>query len=310
MWGPGMSGVLMTCEVGVMGIAVKTGKAFLFDMYDEWKESEEGLAWAAAHPQAIRYDPTVDTEEGAEEGEEGEGVEEGKGKAEEVMAEAAAEAAGEAAGGEKVMSMEEALNAEFEEMDQVDRLVFRNLETGVKGTFFIKTQEENSLVTQPDGLVKYALDRVGSSGQNRTRYISRVFPILTTCSAKIPVISVVAKQMLATYMGEHPELAPGSPISIVVRRRMAQDDVVGRDDLVNTMVGVVRNAGLDLQWKCKTHVIYVDIVMTMAALTVMEGWGDRRKYNIQQIASAGASRLLDTTTTSRVVAAPPAAASE
>merc|ERR1712107_831834 len=118
--------------------------------------------------------------------------------------------------------------------------------------------------TQPDGLVQYALDSMGRSGQIRTRYISKVYPILTTCSAKIPVISAVAKQMLATYMAEHPELTPGSPITIVVRRRMANDKVVARDDLVNAMVGVTRDAGLNLQWKCKTHVLYVDVIMTMA----------------------------------------------
>ncbi|KNC50418.1 uncharacterized protein AMSG_06910 [Thecamonas trahens ATCC 50062] len=274
-WADGDHGVLMTCETGVMGLAVRSGKAYLHSRYADWVASDKGKAWAEAHP--LPLVPRDQTAGGDDSKDDSKATKPSSAGAPSSVAKEDNDDGGE-------IDFEAAMDAEFEALAKKDKLTFRNLETKVKGTFFVGTQPTDPFVAQPDGFINFCFDAIASAPVNGTQYISRIVPVHVTTKPKLERIVAKTGALLTAWLEHHPQPADAK-FTVIVKRRINKN--VDRTKLTSDLVGLGLAAGFTLEWKRGyDFAISVDIILNMAAISILSGYDTYHKYNIQAAVNA------------------------
>lgn len=194
---------------------------------------------------------------------------------------AAANAAEQNSDTERERLVDETLEAELQALQSRKTVRFRNLDTGLKGTFFFQSPPDVDVLA----FVRGIHERRASTRLSNTPHIHLVAPVLYTCFASTEEI---ARRMRPLVEAAMPVLAPGTapvPYSVVLKRRA--NNTLDRDATVAAVAALVPPSCYVVDIRRAELALLVEVVCGVAALSVLPGYRRYRAYNVQMVCASG-----------------------
>ncbi|KAH8549726.1 hypothetical protein BGW37DRAFT_95460 [Umbelopsis sp. PMI_123] len=155
---------------------------------------------------------------------------------------------------------------------------FVSLHTDTDCVLFIRTNPP----IEPVSFVHHIMTDIKATQKKRTRFVSRLLPVEKTCNANLPEITRLAEDLFKSHFhtaGDEGKIEP-KKFAIVCRIRNCQK--MDRQELTKTLAGVVgKEHTVDLV--NPDLVIIVEIIQTVAMISVVEDFYDLKKYNIESL---------------------------
>ncbi|SNX83785.1 related to TAN1 - putative tRNA acetyltransferase [Melanopsichium pennsylvanicum] len=160
---------------------------------------------------------------------------------------------------------------------------FRTIETDTECFLFISV----SPPFDPYLLVYTILSDTLESGEPRSRFVQRLTPVSSTCSANIQDLTFLAERILPKYFGKSKQQAKTFKIDPRIRShsKLKRGDVI---QVVASSIPTESEEGMRIHQANLTNPdlwIVVEVVKNTAAISVIENYEKFKKMNLQSVAA-------------------------
>jgi len=165
---------------------------------------------------------------------------------------------------------------------------FSQANTGVNSCLFVRVAAlaQDAGVAPPiNALAAHLFASVrDAAGQRRTRFVLRCLPVLATCRADLDDI-------VATFRTIWPPAEATPQGTFSVQFKVRNFDKLSRDDVISGVAAVVHELTPQLRvcHAAPGHVIAVNVMRSVACLSLLVDFQANRKYNLQEVMVAAAA---------------------
>ncbi|SPO24435.1 related to TAN1 - putative tRNA acetyltransferase [Ustilago trichophora] len=165
---------------------------------------------------------------------------------------------------------------------------FKNVETDTECFLFISV----SPPFDPYLLVYTILAEVETTGEPRSRFVQRLTPVTTTCSANAEDLTLLSRTILPTYFST----TPSKGTTFKIDPRIRSHSKLKRNDVIQIIASNIPTAEAEQGGeRTKIHTanltspelwIVVEVVKNSAAISVVKDYERFKKLNLQSVALA------------------------
>ncbi|KAI7881480.1 hypothetical protein K492DRAFT_146110 [Lichtheimia hyalospora FSU 10163] len=174
--------------------------------------------------------------------------------------------------------IEAAIQKEVAQLKKGKKRKFIKTSTNMDCVLFIETRDP----IEPVPFVHHILSDLAKTQRKRTRYVSRLLPVQTTCNANLPAIEQTSKPILAPKFHNDNE---ESSKAFAVVARVRNCDKMDRMSVIQTLASVV-GPGHRVDLDNPEITIIAEICQDICMLSAVEDFNEFKKYNIESIISA------------------------
>lgn len=169
------------------------------------------------------------------------------------------------------------LKAEVDDMKDKSKQDFFIRDMGLPSTMFLGF---NFSSPSPSDILFHALDSVRKSGQNKSKFCHRWFPVEYTCRAELDAIKEMGKKVAEAHFGVERE---EKTFAVDVAFR-AKPNELERLDVINAFAERISQPPWKVDLGAPELTILVNVVKGTSGCAVVRGYRDLARYNLSLLA--------------------------
>lgn len=170
------------------------------------------------------------------------------------------------------------LKAEVDDMKDKSKQDFFVRDMGLPSTVFLGCNFTSPL---PSDILFHALDSVRKSGQNKSRFCHRWFPVEHTCRADLEAIKEMGKKVVEAHFG--PDRKEKTFAVDVAFRAKPQE--LQRLDVIDAFASEISQPPWKVDLNAPELTILVNVVKGTSGCAVVRGYRDLARYNLSLLAT-------------------------